>query len=316
MDCPICEYPRAEPGYQMRDRFFQTTADQFSLNHCPSCGLWFQDEEGLADRLDSFYPSGYWWDGGGSLSSLEQRYRESMVRWDQLRFVMSGFKETKGRRLLDIGCGNATFVKEALGAGFDAFGLETSAEARAIADEEVPGRVFNTTVDDLIAAGEKFEVLTLFHSLEHMLQPYRYLRKLHRLVERPGTVFVQVPNSQSLQARLLGSRWYGFDCPRHIYNFSSFSLMHMLGKAGYRIHEVRQFSLRDNAASLVSSLFPSLDPMSQRVKKLRKTGKSSSQGLNVKQFLYFNLMVMAQPLAWFEAKLGRGATVMLRATLD
>jgi SAM-dependent methyltransferase len=300
----------------MRDRFFQTTNEQFFLNHCPSCGLWFQDEEGLAERLDGFYPPGYWWNGGGSLSSLEQRYRESMVRWDQLRFVRSGFGEARGKRLLDIGCGNATFVKQALAAGFDAFGLETSAEARAVAENEVPGRIFSDGVEGLIAAGERFDVLTLFHSLEHMLEPFRFLRRLQRLIEKPGMIFVQVPNSRSLQARLFGSRWYGFDCPRHVYNFSSFALMHVMGKAGYRIHEVRHFSLRDNAASLVSSLFPGLDPMSQRVKNLRKIGKSSSPGLNVKQALYFGFLLLAQPLAWTEAKLGRGSTIMLRATLD
>ena len=314
-ECPVCEYPRCTPCYRMRDRFFEASSGKFLLFHCRSCGLLFQQEKEISGRLKSFYPPGYWWEeANGSL--LERRYREWVVRWDQLGFLLSLIPEPQNCRLLDIGCGAGTFVKLAREAGFDACGLEESEEAARIAERNRAGKIFRSSIHELAEQGEQFDVLTLFHCLEHVMEPFRFLRGLQKLLRKPGRIIVQVPNSKSLQARLLGSRWYGFDCPRHIYNYSTVSLMHLLGRVGYRIHQVRYFSLRDNAAALVSSLFPGLDPASQRVKLIRRTGRSHSLGLAVREILYLNLLLLAQPLALLEAGVGRGATVTVYATLD
>ncbi len=316
MECPVCEYPGVRGRYRMRDRFFETTRDVFLLRHCPSCGLHFLDEEALKDRLADFYPSGYWWHGEGGLARCEGWYRDAMVRRDQLKFVLSAFDDPAGKTLLDIGCGGGTFLKAALAAGFDARGLESSPEAASIAESVAPGRVEVAGEGELAERGVQFDALTLFHALEHVPEPFRYLKALRKLLKPEGLLFVQVPNCRSLQARVFGPRWYGLDCPRHLYNYSAFSLLHLLGRAGFRIHRVRHFSPRDNAAALASSLFPGLDPMSQRVKLLRRSGKPRSLALSVKNLVYLPLLMMAQPLAWLEAKLGRGATVTVCASLD
>ena len=315
MRCPVCEYPSAQPRFQMTDRFFEVSSEEFVLYHCGSCGLLFQEEEKIRDLLSDFYPPGYWWQPGAKISSLEGWYREWVVRRDQLRFVLSLVPDERGR-LLDIGCGSGTFLKLALQAGFDAYGLEQSEEAIHIGQSNARGRIVRGMEHDLISRGEKFDVLTLFHALEHMTDPFRYLKDLQKLLRRPGKVIIQVPNVQSLQARLFGSRWYGLDCPRHVYNYSTFSLLHLLGRAGYRIHRVRHFSLRDNAASLVSSLFPSLDTMSQRVKLLRRKEKLHSWGLFCKEGLYLGLFILAQPFALLESCLGRGGTITVYATIE
>lgn len=315
MRCPICEYPSAQPRYRMRDRFFEMSVEEFVLYHCGSCGLLFQEEEKIRDRLADFYPHGYWWQEEGKLSRLERVYREWVMERDQLKFVRSMLPSQRGR-LLDIGCGSGTFVKLALQAGFDAYGLEQSEEAVHIGQNNAPGRIFPGMEQDLISRGEQFDVLTLFHALEHMTDPFRYLKDLQKLLRRPGKVIIQVPNAESLQAQLFGSRWYGLDCPRHVYNYTTFAVLHLLGRAGFRIHRVRHFSLRDNAAALVSSLFPALDTMSQRVKLLKRTGKSYSWDSPLKEGAFFALFVLAQPLALLESSLGRGATVTVYATIE
>ena len=315
LECPICEYPRAALRYRLSDRFFAVTDRRFPLYHCSSCGLVFQREDEIRDHLAEFYPPGYWWRRAGRLSSLEKTYREWVLRRDQLRFLLSAVPDRSGR-LLDVGCGSGTFIKLALEEGFDAYGLEQSREAVEICEADMPGRIYQGTEQDLIHSGETFDTLTLFHALEHMASPFRYLKDLQKLLRRPGTLIVQVPNVDSLQADLFGSRWYGLDCPRHLYNYSTFSLLHLLGRANFRIRRVRHFSLRDNAAALVSSLFPFLDTMSQRVKLLRRRGKATSWSLPLRQAAYLPLLVLAQPLALAEAGLGRGATVTVHATLD
>ena len=125
MQCPICEYPKAHLRYQMSDRFFQVCSDEFMLYECNSCGLVFQDENMIKDRLEEFYPPGYWWQSYGKVSGLERVFREWVVRHDQLRFLNSLCPDQRGR-LLDIGCGSATFVKLALQDGFKCAGNHDS----------------------------------------------------------------------------------------------------------------------------------------------------------------------------------------------
>lgn len=315
MNCPICEYPHAREWKKVPDRFFRAVGGEFQLYRCSSCGLVFQDEKAVSDRLAEFYPSGYWWEEAGNSGRLERRYREWVVRQDQLKFVLSQVEDAKKYRLLDIGCGSGTFLKLARAAGFDACGLEASEEAGQIARRNGAGTVLIGSVKDLAASGQQFDILTLFHTLEHVPDPFQFLRDTQKLLRRPGKIVIQVPNVRSWQARILGSRWYGLDCPRHIYNYSPFSLLHLLGRAGYRIWGVRHFSLRDNAAAVVSSLIPVLDPMSQRV-RLRKRGKAGSSGWGIKEGIYFGLLILAQPLAWLEAAAGRGGTITVCGSLD
>ena len=314
--CPICDSPNVGSPIILRDRFFRVTEEQFVYYRCSNCKLLFQDEDRVRDRISSFYPEGYWWKPGSPLSGLEEKYRAWMVTHDQLRFVLSLMKRGEKIRCLDIGCGDGTFVGLALRAGLDAYGVDQSRDAADLASQRAPGRIYCSSEQDLIQKAEKFQLITLFHTLEHMVDPFRYLKNLQKLLTRPGGLVIQVPNGGSLQAGLFGPRWYGFDCPRHIYNYSADSLLYLLSSAGYRIRRIRHFSLRDNAAAFASSLLPSLDPMSSRVRSLESAGRFDRVVEPLKQFLYFSLMLAAQPFAFLESALGRGATVTVYVTLE
>lgn len=316
LSCPVCRFPRCRFWRRLEDRFFRVAREAFPLYRCSECGLRFQRASEVADRIPGFYPPGYWWDPAGDLRGVEGLYREWVLRRDQLRFVLSVAPPGNGRRLLDIGCGSGSFLKLAREAGFRVQGLEASPEAGEAAETILPGRVVVGDERELIRSGATFHVLTLFHVLEHLPRPLDYLRRIRRLLAEDGGLVVQVPNSHSIQAALLGSRWYGLDCPRHIHNFTARALIELLRRAGFRVRRVRHFSLRDNAAALVSSLFPFLDPMSQKVRLLRETKRARSLGLSVREAAYFGLLILAQPLAAAEAALERGATVTVYATAE
>ena len=315
-ECPVCEYVETRLLYRLNDRLLPSSAETFPLYRCPSCGSLLQDVRRIEGRLDEFYPDSYWWKEDGMLSSMERSYREWVVRHDHLSFVKSVFPESRNLRLLDIGCGSGVFLKLAHEAGFDAYGLDRSTAAVQAAGKEVPNRVFLGSEEDLIADDESFDILAMFHTLEHLTDPFRYLKSIRRLLRRPGNLVVQVPNGQSWQARLLGPRWYGFDCPRHICNFTLYSLLYLLGRAGFRIERVRHFSLRDNAPAIVSSLFPGLDPIGRRIRDSIEKRQTGQMGRGVAELVYFALVMSAQPLAWIESKMGRGGTVTVHATLN
>ncbi len=316
MECPVCEYPRSRVRYQLKDRFFRTVEESFPLFECGSCGLLFQDPEAIAGRLAEFYPEGYWWNESGPLARLEARYREFVLKRDQVSFVSSLFAEPRNHRLLDIGCGGGAFVKVAREAGFDAFGLDSSQAAINAGIEAGIEQLLCGTEQDLRAAGEQYDIVALFHTLEHVVEPFQYLKRVRELLKKPGNLIVQVPNRESYQARIYGARWYGLDCPRHVCNYTRHSLLYLLGRCGFRIRRIRHFSLRDNAAAMVSSAFPSLDPMSGKVRTLRASQRHGSLFSMAKEAAYFGLFLSAQPFALLEAALQRGGTVTVHATWE
>ncbi len=315
MICPVCECPNTRLKWRLTDRLLRTTDETFPLRECNGCGLLFRDDLGAADRFADFYPRGYWWDGEGTLAALERRYREWVMTRDHLRFVRTVLPESTDLALLDVGCGSGLFVRLASRAGFRAAGVESSAEAVAAA-----ARLGNDLVihgDELTAAesGRRFDVVTLFHVLEHVPDPFKFLRRVQKLLTRPGHLFVQVPNRASFQARLFGPRWHGLDCPRHVCNYTTYALLYILGRSGFRIRRLRHFSLRDNAPAMVSSLFPILDPLSRKVRALRH-GRTGGPGDIVAEAAYLGLVLMAQPWAWAEARMGRGGSLMVYASWD
>lgn len=316
MECPVCEYPRSRVRYQLKDRFFGTVDESFPLFECSGCGLLFQEANAVEGRLAEFYPAGYWWSESGPLAWLEAKYREFVLKKDQVGFVSSLLAEPKNQRLLDIGCGSGAFVKVARQVGIDAFGLDSSQGAVSAGLEAGIEQLICGSEQDLRDAGERYDVVTMFHTLEHVVEPFQYLKKVRDLLKKPGSLIVQVPNRESCQARIFGPRWYGLDCPRHVCNYNRHALLYLLGRCGFRIRKTRHFSLRDNAAAIASSTFPSLDPMSGKVRNLRDARKHGSASSIFKEIAYLGLFLSAQPLALLEAGLGRGGTITVHATWE
>ena len=158
-------------------------------------------------------------------------------------------------------------------------------------------------------AGLQFDFVTMFHVLEHLPDPARGIEYASSLLKPDGSILVQVPNIASLQARAFGLRWYGFDVPRHIVNFTPVALRLLLDRAGLAIERVARFSLRDDPAALASSLAPGLDPMRRK----RTRGRKRAPVEAAAEIAYFVLVLGALAPAALAGFAGRGATIWVQA---
>jgi SAM-dependent methyltransferase len=84
-----------------------------------------------------------------------------------------------------------------------------------------------------------FDVVTMWHSLEHVHDPMTALREAYRLLAPGGRLLVAVPNIDSLAFRWFGSAWYGLDLPRHLTHFAPWTLQLMLERVGFRVGPIR-----------------------------------------------------------------------------
>jgi len=268
--------------------------------------------------IAGFYPESYWWEEdrktstpiAHTIAQLEKDYRE-FVLIDHVRFLEHCARQAQGagRMLLDIGCGSGAFLHVARRRGFLAHGMDFSAQAVAIAQRQYGLDVRQGEIGSKAWAGYSFDFITMFHLLEHLTDPRGALAFAAAHLKPGGSLIIQVPNMCSLQACLFGARWYGLDVPRHIINFTPEGLNHLLRETGLVGEAVTRFSLRDNPASLASSLAPTLDPIGRRARKL-STGAISEA---LAGMTYLALVLTALPFAFLESALGYGGTLWAQA---
>jgi len=319
MRCPVCEAPGGQPVAQVTDFLLGTTTAPFRIVRCAGCGARHLYPPPPPEALAGFYPPGYWWepDGAPTLAQRLEGFYRHLVLLDHVWHVVRCARRTRrprAPRLLDVGCGSGAFLHLCRRYGFAVRGLDASARAARGAAEMYGIEVVVGAVDaappDLPAGS--CDVITMFHVLEHLHDPVAALTTVSRWLAPDGDLILQVPNTDSLQARGFGGRWYGLDPPRHLVNFNRTSLDAALRRAGFRVQGRRHFSLRDNAAALVSSLFPGIDPMARAV-RARRSHPEPGQRRLLLGLLYFGLVLGAQPTAWLESLLRRGATLTVHA---
>ena len=213
---------------------------------CGSCDLWF-----LASsvRVNAARDNG-WYEG---MVDCDPRMLQRFVGDTRPAFrrqLSHLARYTRGRALLDVGCGIGLFLATARAAGWDVHGVDESPHARVFAEQRL-GLSYAT---DLAAfAPRTLDVIRLSHVLEHVPEPRGFLRVLHSLLSESGVLFVIVPQREPLCATLVNQwRRRRSDLPAlataiypdmHVLGFTTTSLTSVLAEAGFRAEDVRTVSM-------------------------------------------------------------------------
>jgi SAM-dependent methyltransferase len=153
----------------------------------------------------------------GLLASIYQNVRKYSLAL-KLRLITS--LHGKGGSLLDIGAGTGDFLKLAKDNHWDVKGVEPNESAANLAIQK--GLEINESIETLI--GQKFDVVTLWHVLEHLPDLEITIEKIEAFVKPGGILIVAVPNFKSYDAKFYKNYWAAFDTPRHLWHFSKASM--------------------------------------------------------------------------------------------
>ncbi|MHB9091376.1 MAG: class I SAM-dependent methyltransferase, partial [Chloroflexota bacterium] len=209
-------------------------------------------------------------------------------------------------RLLDVGCGAGLFLRQAQTAGWQARGIEPSASAVAYARGRFGLEIHLGTLADAPLAGETFDIITLWHVLEHTPDPVATLRQGAGLLAPGGMLLVAVPNFGSLEALLFGRRWYSLDAPRHLYDFVPATLEALLAKAGLAVEHVAH---SPGSAGFAYSVMGDLTGVSVRLRGRHLSEKVYARALA-------GISRAASPFCGLAARAGRGGALEVYARKD
>jgi 2-polyprenyl-3-methyl-5-hydroxy-6-metoxy-1,4-benzoquinol methylase len=123
--------------------------------------------------------------------------------------------------------------------GWDVTGLDTSPAAVRAVTEDLGLKAHVGTLPHSQLRPCSFEVVTMWHSLEHVHDPLGVLREAYHLLVPGGRLVVACPNIESWAFRRYAESWFGLDLPRHLTHFTPTTLGRMLQTAGLRVMDVR-----------------------------------------------------------------------------
>jgi len=142
---------------------------------------------------------------------------------------------------LDFGCGAGGFLDRMRQLGWQVTGLDTSpAAVQRVCKELGIDALAGSLPHAGLADDDRFDLVTMWQSLEHVHQPLSVLREARRLLVPGGMLVLSVPNIDSLPFRWFGPAWFGLDLPRHLTHFTPPTLRQMLEKAGFRVRSLQQ----------------------------------------------------------------------------
>jgi 2-polyprenyl-3-methyl-5-hydroxy-6-metoxy-1,4-benzoquinol methylase len=135
-------------------------------------------------------------------------------------------------KLLDVGCGVGSFLKLARAEGYDPSGVELSRYATEYARNNFGLSVFNGNLQDAGFSSETFDIITLWHVLEHTRDPKSFLLEVNRLLKIGGLLVIEVPNIGSIAASVSPVSWELMAPKEHFFYFNPDTIELLLQATG------------------------------------------------------------------------------------
>jgi SAM-dependent methyltransferase len=226
------------------DQFFVSAEDDltgkpgtFRFVTCRQCGLAFQNPRVTLDHIGEYYDDLYiahrqtrpW----GPFAPLFERAMNTLDA-SKDRLVSRYVALDAGSRVLDVGCATGTFlqrIRHAYGAhvaGVDFKDLSSSPTLDGV--EFHCSLFYDAPLDD-----RSFDLVTMWHFLEHDYDPLESLRTAHRVLKPEGTLVIEVPRLDSRTFRWFGHRWPGLQAPQHTVLLDRTHLLQAVRAAGFEV---------------------------------------------------------------------------------
>lgn len=261
--CLLCGSREADRLWEGSDKKFRGPG-RFTYVRCRECGLVFLHPRPPEKEMGLYYPdyvtpvraradfsflerargrlkrmtAEAWYgyaadraDGRPRLAGLLQKGLTFPLR----RYLRQVPRRHPEGRVLDIGCGSGGYLAFLATLGWICTGVEPGPNSRAYATGVLGLNVHPGPLGACGFSDGIFDVVTMWHVIEHLPDPLETLREIRRILKPNGLLLLRTPNAESLEAHLFGGNFYGLDPPRHLYLFSPGTLRRLLERGGFTV---------------------------------------------------------------------------------
>ena len=230
--CPLCGSDALTPFLKSCD--YSKSKQYFDLIRCTACGFVMTQDAPDAESMGTYYHFEDYVSHSDTQQGLFFRLYHAVRTWMLSRKRRLIQRHVRGGALLDIGCATGYFLAHMKDRGWTVQGVEPDENARRMATEQFGLDVISQTDWAQHGAGS-FDVITLWHVLEHVQDLEGEISRIHHALKDDGLLVVALPNPKSVDAALYQSTWAAYDVPRHLWHFSTDNIETLMTQHGFQM---------------------------------------------------------------------------------
>lgn len=253
-NCPVCGSQKFEPFISGKDFFL--TGEAFDIVKCHECGFRFTNPRPKSEDLGKYYESTDYISHSDSRKGLFASVYQLVRKYTLSRKLALISKFQQNGEILDIGCATGQFLNYMAEHGWSATGIEPDEKTRAHAISEYGLKVFPEEQLNILEKSS-FDVITMWHVLEHVSELNARMEQLKNLLKPQGTLIIAVPNCNAYDAKIYGEFWAGYDLPRHLYHFAKEDMKLLLENHEFTIVNILPMRFDAFYVSLLSEKYKS-----------------------------------------------------------
>lgn len=254
--CPVCYSDNITIKLKVSDH--TVSREVFEIWYCSDCTLQFTQNIPGQRSIGRFYQSEQYishTDTNQGIINRLYRFVRRFTLQKKKNIIRSNTSLSKGN-LLDVGAGTGAFASYMEQSGWVTTGIEPDEDTRKrAADLHGIQLAESSTLFEM--AENRFDVITLWHVLEHIHALHEYLDQFKKILKPEGSLFIAVPNYTSYDAAVYGELWAAYDVPRHLYHFSPDAMQKLLLQHGFRIKKIMPMWFDSFYVSMLSEKYGS-----------------------------------------------------------
>lgn len=224
--CPICNKKDFKNFMVVKDN--SVSKESFVIVACENCGFKFTNPRPDEISIGRFYESDDYISHSNKAGGITNKAYKLVRTYTLKQKVDLINKYSAKGNILDYGCGTGNFLAACQRNGWEVAGFEPNTYARQQAQELLKKEINSTTLDNF--KSESFDVITLWHVLEHVHTLNETFKELLQLLKPNGVMLIAVPNADSHDAKVYKENWAAYDVPRHLYHFTQVTMKRFLKK--------------------------------------------------------------------------------------
>ena len=252
--CPVCSSGSIQPVVTLQD--YSVSRETFEIWECAQCSFRFTQNIPDQTAIAPYYKSENYISHSDTNKGFINRLYHIVRRYTlgSKRNLLKKENAGQSGRLLDVGAGTGAFLLEMKAAGWDITGLEPDMDARKLAQQKTGLSLYDPdTLFQLPAS--TFDIITLWHVLEHVHALHAYLDQFHTILKQDGTLLIAVPNYCSEDANHYQQYWAAYDVPRHLYHFSPKSMRTLMENHGFSVQRLQPMWFDSFYVSMLSETY-------------------------------------------------------------
>jgi 2-polyprenyl-3-methyl-5-hydroxy-6-metoxy-1,4-benzoquinol methylase len=251
-NCLLCDSESLTFILDLKDYFL--SGENFKIYKCEKCGLLITRPLPDLSRLSDYYASAKYISHSDKQTDIFGKVYHQVRKYTHRRKYRLIKSFSSGKDILDIGCATGEFIKYCADKGMITLGIEPNEKARKFAINEYGLRVGEES-ELAIHKTASFDVITMWHVLEHVPDINQRMADIFRLLRNDGTAFIALPNHASYDAAYYKEYWAAWDVPRHLYHFDRQSFRKLAEKHGFELISILPMRFDAYYVSLLSEKY-------------------------------------------------------------